>query len=132
MRNLVFTDAQVYFQCAGMFCMEMVNLPVESEIPSEWKVFPARMRLKGQQPSIQSVLNKRICEYRLRELTWKKDRYQAFQGVLSGFRQIGLENLYGIPLYIVSDHNITKSQCLQFHLCWTNPQPSIRNEYHPS
>jgi hypothetical protein len=104
-RQLVFTETQIYFQCNELICMEMVSIPLlppprefghtPSSAHYNWQVFPHH-RTK----STEHNLPERIAEYRTRKLTYKSDRYNAFHGILHNFRQMQdpVDSLYGVPL----------------------------------
>jgi hypothetical protein len=93
-RRLIFTDEQVYYECRGMSCCEVLNLPYREmhkengqSFREEYLHFSTREIGKftagvGNSPH---HLFKRIEEYTRKDLSFQSDRLNAFHGILNRF-----------------------------------------------
>lgn len=90
-RRLLFTDSQVYFQCAGIHCQENLSLSLQKLHIKDLSRYPDRcaglfLRF-GIRKRSDEILG-RIKEYPKREFTYPSDVLDAFRGVLQAFRSL--------------------------------------------
>jgi len=101
-RRLVFTDQQIYFQCANMHCFEAFAVPLaDLHILSSTR-FPENINLSKAFPTRGAgkwpcEIFKRIQEYRKRHLSFEDDTLRAFLGIISEFES-SIYHLHGLPI----------------------------------
>lgn len=99
-RRLVFTDQQIYFQCANMHCFEAFAVPLADLHISSSTRFPEKINLSKAFPTRGAgkwpceIFN-RIQEYMKRHLSFEDDALRAFLGIISEF---GIYHLHGLPI----------------------------------
>jgi hypothetical protein len=115
-RRIIFTDQQVYYECHGMFCYEVWDLPLremhtkdgqalESKYStsydgyedkhSELRVFPPGVGLYLKE------VYQRIHTYSKKSFSHTSDMLNAFLGILAAFEAgpLGLRNCFGTPIF---------------------------------
>jgi hypothetical protein len=115
-RRIIFTDQQVYYECHGMFCYEVWDLPLremhtkdgqalESKYStsydgyedkhSELRVFPPGVGLYPKE------VYQRIHTYSKKSFSHTSDMLNAFLGILAAFEAgpLGLRNCFGTPIF---------------------------------
>ena len=111
-RQLVFTDSQVYFQCAGMCCVESFAVPLElvhknptmsaSSALTICRVFPlSGFGYKAVKPPQynENAFFSRVNEFNGRDFTYEVDAPAAFQGILAAFLRQNFGVLHGLAFY---------------------------------
>lgn len=105
-RRLVFTRTQVYFQCTSMCCAESLDIPLSSLHTADLQRFRDDIDVPMAFPRREvgrklDDLPERIKEYSTRAFTFKRDRLDAFKGILAVFENMKppIGNLLGLPLY---------------------------------
>jgi hypothetical protein len=115
-RRIVFTDQQVYYECHGMLCYEVWDLPLrkmhtedgqtlESKYTtsydrhedkhSELRVFPQGVGLHPEE------VYQRIDTYFRKSFSHTSDMLNAFLGILAAFEAgpLGVRNCFGTPIF---------------------------------
>ncbi|OAG01971.1 HET-domain-containing protein, partial [Paraphaeosphaeria sporulosa] len=109
-RRLVFTDEQVYFECQGCYCAEMLDIPLESfkkmhapDKPYLHKRYRAAGRL-GLFPLNGCGIDpwdiySRISEYSERSLSHESDILNGILGIFRAFERMpnSMRHLHGVP-----------------------------------
>jgi hypothetical protein len=109
-RRLVFTDEQVYFECQGCYCAEMLDIPLESfkkmhapDKPWLHKRYRAAGRmglfpLNGCGIDPWDIYN-RISEYSERSLSHESDILNGILGIFRAFEKMpdSMRHLHGVP-----------------------------------
>ncbi|QDS77308.1 hypothetical protein FKW77_004599 [Venturia effusa] len=142
-RRLLFTDSQVYFQCAGMHCQESLSIPLACLHIKDWSKFKDEYigifpHLGIGETSLE-ILD-RIEEYVHREFTYPSDALDAFQGVFRAFQSLShpVRQVCGIvildPRTWPSTKSFTIEDMLVLGLCWGfyGPDQIDRQPHFPS
>jgi Heterokaryon incompatibility protein (HET) len=140
-RRLLFTDSQVYFQCAGMHCQESFSIPLHNLHVKDLTRF--RNELTGFFPRFgvgktSDDLLSRIPEYAHRKFSYASDALDAFQGVLRAFQSFPnpVHHICGVvilsPSTFKSTKTLTSQEMLIFGLCWNIQGSNIRRPEFPS
>ncbi|KAL6709017.1 hypothetical protein ACN47E_002144 [Coniothyrium glycines] len=154
-KRLVFTESQLYFECQGLYCMEMLDISVQTWEDMHHHDAP---HLKAQYRAVPHMgifplggcgvnpweIGHRINEYSQRTLTFKADILKGILGILKAFERNKnpMRHLYGIafPQLALLSPNATqfggssKSTLPTFSesLRWTLQEPSMRRDGFPS
>jgi hypothetical protein len=144
-RRLVFTDSQVYFQCASMHCLESLALPLNLLHTKDRSHFFDSINLPRVFPN--QVVGKhtmevpdRIEDYNRRQLSFETDALDAFQGILQSFKSLKhpVENFLGLPLFptesfVASKRGpVSNTDKLALSLMWTMNESATRRRAFPS
>jgi hypothetical protein len=108
-RRLIFTDEQVYYECHGMSCCEVLNLPYKDmhkengqSFKDEYLHFSTREvgKFTAGVGNAPYHLYKRIEEYTNKNLSYQTDRLNAFLGILNRFEKElhSSRHLWGQPM----------------------------------
>jgi hypothetical protein len=115
-RRIIFTDQQVYYECQGMFCYEVWDLPLREmhsedgqglqprystsydtheDKQSELRIFPPGVGLHPKE------VYQRIHTYSEKSFSHTSDMLNAFLGILAAFEagSLGVRNCFGIPIF---------------------------------
>jgi hypothetical protein len=115
-RRIIFTDQQVYYECHGMFCYEVWDLPLRKmhtkngqaleskystsyngyeDKQSELRVFPPGVGLYPEE------VYQHIYTYSKKSFSHTSDMLNAFLGILAAFEAgpLGLRNCFGTPIF---------------------------------
>jgi hypothetical protein len=99
-RRLVFTDSQMYFQCACAIWLESLDMAAtesQSHLHEQFRVFPT-IGANNDFDEIQA----RLKEYYQRHLSYRTDAIHAFSGICNMQRTdagpVALTHFYGIPI----------------------------------
>ncbi|KAH7379556.1 heterokaryon incompatibility protein-domain-containing protein [Pyrenochaeta sp. MPI-SDFR-AT-0127] len=156
-RRLVFTDDQLYFECQGFYCIEMLDIPMELWEKMHHREKPYLHSLYRIAPHMGIFpldgcgvdpwdIYKRINEYSKRSLTFPNDILRGMLGIFRAFergeKRSGLHHLYGTPFpkMALSSPNKSTSEAgskrvlptFSESLRWTLEVPSKRREGFPS
>lgn len=114
-RRLIFTETQVLFECGGMHCSEAIDIPLDSMHNKRKTQFdpPANttsalpVKTPGSDPTEYMAY---VASFSLRELTYRQDTLNAFQGVLAAFARAKqpVYHFWGIPIFL-TDNNLLRS-----------------------
>lgn len=143
-RRLVFTQSQVYFQCASSHCLESIRAPLKSlhnrrltrffDSINMYRVFPR----EGVGKFVFEIQN-RISEYNERNLSFDYDALNAFEGILTGFQSMKppVEHFLGLPLFssesfTMINQPITELDRLVQGLRWNMSSTAVRRPAFPS
>jgi len=144
-RRLVFTDEQVYFECLGLYCSEMFDIPLQvwkkmhhgrqPFLHHRYRAAP-HFRILGVFPLDGCGVHpcdiySRINEYSKRSLTHSADILNGMLGIFRAFEQgrNSVCHLYGLPFHTEDSRTLpTFSESLR----WTLEAPSERREGFPS
>ena len=103
-RRLIFTKDQVYFECNGMHCAEVVHLPLQAMHDTttgkfKAKVPPGAFAQKSIGDNPWSVM-RYVSEFTKRKLSHQSDALNAIQGIFRAFEkgQYPLYQLMGVPI----------------------------------
>ncbi|KAH9882935.1 hypothetical protein J1614_000301 [Plenodomus biglobosus] len=154
-KRLVFTDDQLYFECQGLYCTEMLNIPYEIWEEKHHSDQPYLHYLYRMDPHMGifpldrcgvdpwDIFN-RITEYSQRSLTFYADVLRGMLGIFRAFEREKnpMRHLYGVPYpqmawtlpnATTSERN-SKRRLPMFSesLRWTLSTPSERREGFPS
>ena len=144
-RRLVFTDHQVYYECYGMHCYEVIDFPVlDLHIKSLQRfrrnhagIFPEGV---GKHPWDMLA---RISEYSTRSFSYPSDALNGALGVLRAFEDLEypLTHYFGVPIlsrYLksiggsVAAKKRPSDNGLAVGLCWSLERPGKRRMGFPS
>ncbi|KAK5652279.1 hypothetical protein OQA88_10627 [Cercophora sp. LCS_1] len=91
-RRLVFTQHQVFFQCAEARCLETVSTPI-NQTPLDYNMLSPYTR------SSVHLMGNYISNYMQRDLTHQNDAHDAFRGILQHGKDMKppVCSFYGIP-----------------------------------
>ena len=115
-RRIIFTDQQVYYECHGMLCYEVWDLPLREmhtkdgqtleskyitsydryeDKHSELRVFPQGVGLYPKE------VYQRIDTYFKKSFSHTSDMLNAFLGILAAFETgpLGVRNCFGTPIF---------------------------------
>ncbi|KAF1932678.1 HET-domain-containing protein [Didymella exigua CBS 183.55] len=99
-RRIVFTDSQMYFQCASAVWLESLDLAAtdpQSQLYEQFRVFPTFEANNG----FDEIQN-RLKEYYQRRLSFKTDAIHAFSGICNAHvtdaGPVALTHFYGVPI----------------------------------
>ncbi|KAH8725174.1 heterokaryon incompatibility protein-domain-containing protein [Phaeosphaeriaceae sp. PMI808] len=109
-RRLVFTDDQLYFECQGFYCLEMLEIPLdrwkemhhrnEPYLHSSYRVAPHMGAFPLDSCGVDPWdIYIRIKEYSNRSLTFETDILKGMLGIFRVFERgkNPIRHLYGIP-----------------------------------
>ncbi|KAF2846794.1 HET-domain-containing protein [Plenodomus tracheiphilus IPT5] len=154
-RRLVFTDDQLYFECQGLYCTEMLDIPYETWQEKHHTNQPYLHYLYRMDPHMGifpldrcgvdpwDIFN-RITEYSQRSLTFEADVLKGMLGIFRAFERekSPIRHLYGVPfpqMALTSPNSTTaegnaKRRLPTFSesLRWTLSAPSKRRDGFPS
>lgn len=138
-RRLVFTDKQVYFQCAAMHRVESINTPF-------WRPRSHKPRSRGlEMDFVRQVfpdgglgedsreIIRCISEYAQRDFTNESDMFDAFKGVLAAYEREfspSFRSIYGLPLFAARNGNDIVR--LVEGLSWRSDATAVRRTSFPS
>lgn len=108
-RRLIFTESQVLYECDSMNCRETWDIPldvlhVQDHVGFRFEDRPARTSALGWSGKAVGHLAEQfwvlIDEFASRELSYPSDRFNAFRGILSAFKnnEPPLYSFWGVPL----------------------------------
>lgn len=113
-RRLIFTESQVLFECNGMHCSEVLSLPLDLMHTKNKRTFDTfardmsalSVKTPGSEPTEYMQY---LHDFSLRELTYREDALNAFQGVLNAFRRAKrpVHNFWGVPIFL-SDNSFDR------------------------
>jgi Heterokaryon incompatibility protein (HET) len=115
-RRLVFTEEQVYFECPGMFCNEVLNVRLENLHTLNKRRFRARYTrgidtglFPKQIGSEPLEVFRRIEEYSTRSLTNQSDILMGILGIFRSFEMSsqGVRQCIGVPIHTISRKLLT-------------------------
>lgn len=151
-RRLVFTEDQAYYECRGMYCPEMLNIPMHSwklmhhrENPwlhSRYRLLPALGIFPLAGCGVDSwEIYSRISEYSKRQLTHPSDILNGMLGIFRTFEKNKnpIRHLYGLafpamaqasPNDPLADANA--APIFSESLRWNLPTPGTRRQGFPS
>lgn len=147
-RRLIFTDHQVYFQCASMHCYESFSVPLDALHIGWSRRFPTATNMGRAFPRKGVVdtphdIEERIQEYMCRHLTFDSDGLAAFYGILGQFSasRVGFIDLHGLPIWSNTSQQlrweVPRSEdaalpCILNALLWTGCAGAARRSECPS
>ncbi|KFA61299.1 hypothetical protein S40285_08537 [Stachybotrys chlorohalonatus IBT 40285] len=106
-RRLIFTETQVFFECNGMHCSEVMRLPLDDMHDSRKIKFDMFAYEKGALQAKAPGLDphkymKFFHQYCFRELSHPTDRLNAFQGIINSFKRAKrpVYTFWGLPIFI--------------------------------
>ncbi|KAI0545389.1 heterokaryon incompatibility protein-domain-containing protein [Xylaria curta] len=139
-RRLVFTDAQVYFECNTMNCFESHHSPLDRlHVKNKSKTYEYlragifggnREERFGKLRRDNQSINYTFCQYlsnvetySARNLRYDEDALNAFQGIIRWFSKQthGLRNIWGLSFPDNSDH---ETSYLVYSLTWRHKDGS--------
>jgi len=132
-RRLVFTDFQVYFECASMNCCESLDPGNEVQV-----AFQQTGAYHGKQlfHPIGDDITQHIEAYSQRDLTYDSDVLNGISGIFRAFEQLytPIYQLRGIPFLPDQYSNPERKRTRQFALglCWQHKTEVQRREGFPS
>jgi len=147
-RLLVFTEDQIYFECAGMHCCEAISSPLFSEHIADKPRFQShfypglfqRERLNTDELTVWQA----ISNYSQRKLTYDGDSLNGILGVFKIFEEAKppIYQLWGIPIFVkplewYSRDDSLRVQFKDSHaftsaLLWRHKRPSRRRLKFPN
>jgi Heterokaryon incompatibility protein (HET) len=140
-RRLIFTESQVYFQCAAMHCQEAVLIPLSSlHIKSLERFrdeFPGFFPRNGIGKRPEEIIH-RISEYAGRQLSYPSDTLYAFQGILRAYQSFKtpVHHLCGVVIFPPETFkhtlNMTITEMFAFGLSWMTTDLATRRPEFPS
>ncbi|KAF1998537.1 HET-domain-containing protein [Amniculicola lignicola CBS 123094] len=154
-RRLVFTDDQVYFECQGLYCTEMLDIPLniwkqmhhhqQPYLHSLYREAPhmGKFPLDGCGVDPWDICN-RISEYSKRSLSHQTDILKGMLGIFGAFERgkNSMRHLCGIPFPKMAKSSPNQSTfetgskrtmpTFSESLRWTLGAPSERREGFPS
>jgi len=133
-RHIIFTEHEVFFQCAGMRCSESLQIPldllhhhkiIESDRSSLSVAVTPRI---GSNPS---TFHTYISDFSKRTLSRETDTLNALQGIFRRFeKECQLYTYYGIPFHPRATETRRGVRTLQggflYGLLWTRTKPGSR------
>lgn len=105
-KRLIFTERQVFFECNSMHCSEAVRTPLGlmHGYSNRFDMFAYDMgaftvKTPGSNPSNYMSY---VHSYSLRELTFRRDKLMAFEGVMNAFKraQRPVYTFWGQPIFL--------------------------------
>lgn len=148
-RRLVFTDQQVYYECYGMYCCEVLNFPLQDLHTKNSQCFQKRycngqnigMFPRGVGTAPWEVVH-RIEEYSDRSLTNPSDILKGMLGIFRAFetKVNSAHHCWGVPMLsqpVGIENGLVFSQMspaggLLLGMCWDLKNPSTRRPGFPS
>ncbi|EUC45918.1 hypothetical protein COCMIDRAFT_4955 [Bipolaris oryzae ATCC 44560] len=117
-RRLVFTKAQMFFQCRKTHCMEIFNPASDWAQSLHLQCFPSQ----GIGFSIYD-LQARLEEYYMRQLSLDRDTVLAFDGIVNAFDEseyfpFRVKQFYGVLLFYPDGDNDQARKQFISNLCW--------------
>lgn len=112
-RRLIFTDAQVFFECNSMHCSEAVRTPLGlmHGATNKFDMFAyAHSALPNKAPgSHPADFMDFVHRYTSRHLTYPMDRLNAFEGVMNAFKRAKrpVYSFWGVPIFM-SDNDMSR------------------------
>ncbi|VUC27726.1 unnamed protein product [Clonostachys rosea] len=114
-KRLIFTKAQVFFDCNGMHCSEAVDMPLDELHSREKYRFDTfayelgPLAMKTPQPDMKGYMDY-VQSFSMKELTYASDALDAFQGILNAFKRAKkpIYHFWGIPLFM-SDSSLRQT-----------------------
>jgi hypothetical protein len=154
-KRLVFTDEQLYFECRGLYCTEMLDIPVETWEKMHHRDQPYLHSLYRVDPHMGIFpldgcgvdpwdIYGRITEYSQRSLTYEADILKGMLGIFRAFEREKnpIRHLHGIafPQMALLSPNSTTSEgnskrrlpSFSESLRWKLKVPSARRDGFPS
>lgn len=129
-RRLLFTESQAYFQCLGMSCFEVFDIPLEYCFARGWPGDQARLGETNLPITVFPIMasqNPRslytaLTEYMPRQFTVEEDVLDAFRGVFAAYQQnikVPVFHFWGIPLLVSSESTpLAVDQTFAMGLAW--------------
>ncbi|KAK0099686.1 hypothetical protein ONS96_008183 [Cadophora gregata f. sp. sojae] len=110
-RRLIFTYDQVYFECNGMHCAEVLHLPLQEMLDTD--TGKARVEVPPGAFTTKSIgdypwrIMQSVSDFSARQLTYQSDALNAIQGIFRAFEKSPYPTyqLMGVPImssYIIS------------------------------
>lgn len=115
-RRLIFTNHQVLFECNTMHCSEVLGVDLDSlHTKSEEFNYEAygrgafRNKVPGSEPAHYM---RYVSEFSTKELAYREDMLNAFQGILNAFQRAKdpVYHFWGIPIFLKDDHLRDRNQ----------------------
>ncbi|PVH71448.1 HET-domain-containing protein [Cadophora sp. DSE1049] len=114
-RRLIFTFDQVYFECNGMHCTEVLHLPLEEMLDRATR--KARSEVPPGAFTTKSIgdypwrIMQYVSDFAARQLTYQSDALNAIQGIFRAFEKSPhpLYQLMGVPImspYVISGNSV--------------------------
>jgi hypothetical protein len=132
-RRLLFTDSQVYFECAKMNCCEALDPGYEGLVAFQRTGAYSGKRLF---PPIGHDITRHIEAYSQRDLTYDSDALNGISGIFRAYEQLStpIYQLSAIPFLPDQFANSERKQTRHFALglCWNHNTEVQRREGFPS
>ncbi|KAK0661413.1 hypothetical protein DIS24_g2761 [Lasiodiplodia hormozganensis] len=147
-RRLFFTEKQAYFECDSMYCMEAIDLPLESYHTKDGDYFRTEANwgdISMFNLRYSQFIDRNIIEYSSRSLSYQSDALNGILGTLKFHERQRKTNapshLWGVPLqvhwpagasfehpqfhgdaFLPEDNSRTASMDFMRGLCWLGRQ----------
>jgi hypothetical protein len=134
-RRLVFTNSQMYFECATMHSLEVLHSKCTASLSPDWVVdrdaeyFQSFLHAFHETSSVFVNLYGKLCEYYRRELSFKEDIVKAVIGVVNASEDrsdkgqlIHSTHFNGVPLSFDPEvPTNTPTATFLKHMAWSYP-----------